>query len=53
MPEFITHATKNLNQYYIISYLFIMPMNTFLIATKGEKIIKADEISDWDGLLVL
>ena len=35
-PKFIIHAGKNLNQYYIVSYFFIMPMNTFLRATRGE-----------------
>ena len=36
-PEFITHASKNLNQYYIISYTITMQMNVFLKATRGEK----------------
>ncbi len=35
-PEFIIHSGKNLNQYYILSYFFILPINTFLRATRGE-----------------
>ena len=35
-PEFVTHAGKNLNQYYIISYLFISQMEAFMIAYKGD-----------------
>jgi len=34
--EFIIHAAKNLNQYYIISYTFTMQTNTFLKALKGD-----------------
>lgn len=36
-PEFVIHASKNLNQYYLLSYLFILPTETFLIATKGKE----------------
>ena len=35
-PEVITHAGKNFNQYYMLSYIIIQPMQTFLIAAKGE-----------------
>ena len=35
-PYFILHFGKNLNQYYIISYVIIMQSSTFLIVTKGE-----------------
>ena len=35
-PEFIIHAGKNFNQYYIISYTFTMQTNTFLRALKGD-----------------
>ena len=35
-PEVITHAGKNFNQYYMLSYIMIQPMQTFLIAFKGE-----------------
>ena len=36
-PEFIIHCGKYFTQYYIISYIFTMQMNTFLRATRGEK----------------
>ena len=36
-PYFITHCSKNLNQYYLISYIITMHMNTFLKAARGEK----------------
>ena len=36
-PYFILHFGKNLNQYYIISYIIIMQTSTFFMATKGEK----------------
>lgn len=35
-PYFITHCGKNLNQYYMISYIITMQMNIFLRATKGD-----------------
>ena len=36
-PYFVLHFGKNLNQYYIISYVIIMQSSTFFMATKGEK----------------
>ena len=36
-PEFIIHASKNLNQYYIISYVLIVQIQTFLMVSKGEE----------------
>ena len=36
-PEFIRHCGKNLNQYYMISYVITMQMNVFIKATKGEE----------------
>ena len=36
IPKLVSHASKNLNQYYIISYAITMQMNVFLKATKGE-----------------
>ena len=38
-PYFILHLGRNLNQYYIISYVVIMHMSTFLIVTKGEDFV--------------
>ena len=35
-PYFITHTGKNVNKYYIIHFIIIMPMSTFLRATRGE-----------------
>ena len=35
-PEFISHCGKNLNQYYMISYLATEHMTTFFRATRGE-----------------
>ena len=35
-PYLITHTSKNLNKYYIIHYILIMQINTFLRATKGD-----------------
>ena len=35
-PQFILHAGKNVNEYYIISYILLYYLKTFLIATRGE-----------------
>ena len=35
-PYFITHTGKNVNKYYILHFIIIMPMSTFLRATRGE-----------------
>ena len=35
-PVFIIEAGKKLNQYYILSYFFIIPLKTFLSATRGD-----------------
>ena len=36
-PEFIRHIGKNMNEYYIISGLITLQMNTFMIVFGGEK----------------
>jgi len=36
-PQFIIHIAKNLNQYYFLSYLFIVPEYIFLVAKKGKE----------------
>jgi hypothetical protein len=36
-PYFITHISKNLNEYYIISSIFTIDLKIFLIAIKGEE----------------
>ena len=35
-PYFIRHTGKNVNKYYIIHFIIIMSMSTFLRATRGE-----------------
>ena len=35
-PVFIIEAGKKLNQYYTLSYFFIIPLKTFLSATRGD-----------------
>ena len=35
-PEFIRHTAKNFSQYYMISFVLTIQMNTFLKATRGE-----------------
>jgi len=36
-PYIVLHFGKNLNQYYMITYVIIMQTSTFLISTRGEK----------------
>ena len=36
-PKFILHASQNLNQYYILGYIFIIHINTFMQVTGGEE----------------
>ena len=36
VPKFIMHLSTNINSYYCISYLFILPVQTILIAVTGE-----------------
>jgi hypothetical protein len=38
-PYIVLHFGKNLNQYYMITYVIIMQTSTFLISTRGEKFI--------------
>ena len=52
-PEFIAHAGKNMNQYYIISYIFTMQMNTFLRVTKGENFPSEMKYPSLLGLMAL
>ena len=35
-PEFITHASSNLNQYYTLGYIFIIHISTYMQAIGGE-----------------
>ena len=52
-PEVIAHAGKNMNQYYIISYIITMQMNTFFRATKGEEFPSEMKYPTLLGLMTL
>ena len=36
LPGFVTHFSTNINSYYCLSYLFILPVQTVLIALTGQ-----------------
>ncbi len=36
LPGFVAHLSRNINQYYCVSYLFILPVQTILIAARGS-----------------
>ena len=36
LPRLVMHFSANINSYYCISYLFILPVQTILIATTGK-----------------
>lgn len=36
LPGFVTHFSTNINSYYCLSYLFILPVQTVLIALTGH-----------------
>ena len=36
VPYYVKHLSKNVNKYYIIHYILILQINTFLRATKGD-----------------
>ena len=38
VPDFVNHLSQNINQYYCVSYMFILPVQTILIATRGRLI---------------
>lgn len=52
-PEFIIHAGKNLTQYYILSCLFIVPMEVFMIATNGERYPKEMKLPTVYAIMIL
>ena len=52
-PYFISHCGKNLNQYYMISYVIIIHLNTYLRVTKGHKYVNEWKYSDIFGLMLL
>ena len=52
-PEFVTHAGKNLNQYYIISCMIIFHSCIYIIATKGEHAPKEVKAPTFFSLMVI
>ena len=38
LPKFIMHLSRYINSYYCLSYLFILPVQTILVAARGELI---------------
>ena len=52
-PEFISHCGKNLNQYYMISFIITMHMNAFLKATRGERATNEFKYPDLFGIMLL
>ena len=52
-PEFIRHAAKNLNQYYIISYVSTVHLQTFLLVTNGDEFPFVMKNSTLYGFLLL
>jgi len=37
LPKIVLHVSENINSYYCIHYLFVLPMQTVLIAATGER----------------
>ena len=52
-PYIIYHFGKNLNQYYIITYVITMQFNTFLKATRGDKFTSEFKYTDLLGFFIL
>ena len=52
-PYIILHFGRNLNQYYIISYIIIMQSSTFLMVTKGEKFTTKMKYLDLFALIIV
>ncbi len=38
LPKFIMHLSRYINSYYCLSYMFILPLQTILVAVRGELI---------------
>ena len=51
-PRFVKHLSGHINQYYCVSYVFISPMNTLLLALRGE-LLPGTLLPLLYGLLVL
>ena len=52
-PYFISHCGKNLNQYYIISYIATAQVSTFLVVTRGEKLTSEWKYSDLFSFMLM
>ena len=52
-PEFITHAGKHLNNFYILSSSIIFQINIFMIVSRGEHSIKEIRSPTLFALMVL
>ena len=46
LPKIVTHLSENINTYYFLSYMFVLPVQTILVATTGGLIPKT-----WIALL--
>ena len=51
-PRFVKHLSGHINQYYCVSYVFISPMNTLLLALRDE-LLPGTLLPLLYGLLVL
>ena len=52
-PYFVWHCGKNLNQYYIISFVLTTHIYTFLNITRGEKFTEDFKYSDLLAFMIL
>jgi hypothetical protein len=39
IPRWVAHMSENINSYYCISYMFILPLQTLLMALNGHLIM--------------
>ena len=53
VPYFISHCGKNLNQYYIISFIITMHTHIFLRETKGAKYLNDFKYSDLFSVMTI
>ena len=52
-PYFVRHCGKNLNQYYMISYIATSQTSTYLIVTRGEKLTLEWKYSDLFSFMLM
>ena len=50
IPRFVAHLSENINSYYCISYMFILPFQTLIIALTGRLL---DAVVPDGGMLML